>query len=78
MWLIPVSYTPTALLCSDSNECPGAAIDSGSVFAEVGGLACQVARCCVIMEQCVLGIEAEFWPKDQQAEEGMILKLERG
>jgi transposase len=34
--------------------------------------------CCVIMEQCVLGIEAEFWPKDQQAEDGMILKLQRG
>jgi transposase len=33
--------------------------------------------CCVIMEQCVLGIEAEFWPKDGEAETPAILPLVR-
>ena len=32
--------------------------------------------CCVIMEQCVLGIEADFWPEETKGEEDrMILKL---
>ena len=26
--------------------------------------------CCVIMEQCVLGIDAEFWPEDEPAQAG--------
>jgi hypothetical protein len=30
------------------------------------------------MEQCVLGIEAEFWPKDGQEEAPAILPLKRG
>jgi len=37
--------------------------------------------CCVIMEQCVLGIEADFWGADHQQEpegERMILKVRRG
>jgi len=34
--------------------------------------------CCVIMEQCVLGIEAEFWPRDGEAEAPAILPLKRG
>ena len=26
--------------------------------------------CCVIMEQCVLGIEAEFWPEERKPDDG--------
>lgn len=29
--------------------------------------------CCVIKSQCVLGIEAEFWPEEK--DDGMILPL---
>ena len=34
--------------------------------------------CCILMEQCVLGIEAEFWPHDGQGEGPGILPLKRG
>ena len=35
--------------------------------------------CCVIMEQCFLGIEAEFWPEWETEKEGAeILPLRRG
>ena len=37
--------------------------------------------CCVIMAQCELGIEANFWGEEQQEEpegERMILTMRRG
>jgi transposase len=33
--------------------------------------------CCVIMEQCALGVEAEFWPKDGQGAAPAILPMNR-